>query len=91
MKKLVSVIITALLAISSQAQFPKRSLQARGLTCAMCNNTVNKALQNVSFVESVQSDIKNSAKMVCVQTGKTAECCSKGGVPANARVYHVTI
>lgn len=181
MKKLLSVVIIALWAIPSQAQFTKASLQATGLTCAMCSNAVNKALQNVSFVESVQPDIKNSAfnikfkqeaevnidaikdavedagfsigslhltgtfsglkiaddqhikigtdnfhfldvteqtldgertitvvdknyltakqfkkiisstNIACLQTGKTAECFSKGGVPANARVYHVTI
>jgi copper chaperone CopZ len=147
----------------------------------MCSNAINKALQKVSFVESVKSDIKNSAfdivfkqsaevnidalkdavedagfsvgslkvtgnfsevkvaaeqhvkignadfhfvsvaaqtlngentitvvdknfvsakqfkkissstKMACVQTGKSAGCCTKNGVPADARVYHVTI
>ena len=45
----------------SQAQFTKGTLQATGLTCAMCSNAINKALQKVSFVESVKSDIKNSA------------------------------
>ena len=32
-----------------------------------------------------------STKMSCVQTGKAASCCTKMGVPADARVYHVTI
>lgn len=46
---------------SVQAQFSKATLQATGLTCAMCSNAVNKALQKIPFVESVKSDIKNSA------------------------------
>ena len=61
MKKLLLILITALSAVSSDAQFSKATLQATGLTCAMCSNAINKALQNVSFVESVKSDIKNSA------------------------------
>ncbi len=167
--------------MQSNAQFSKGTLQATGLTCAMCSNAINKALQAVPFVESVKSDIKNSAfsivfkqnaeinidalkdavedagfaigslnltgkfdgvkiaddqhvkignsnfhfldvkeqtlsgestiivldknfvtakqfkkissssKMACVQTGKAAECCSKGGVTAGERIYHVTI
>jgi len=35
--------------------------------------------------------ISSSTKMTCVQTGKAASCCTKEGVPQNARVYHVTI
>ena len=50
-----------LLTVRLNAQFSKATLQATGLTCAMCSNAVNKALQKVSFVESVKSDIKNSS------------------------------
>lgn len=32
-----------------------------------------------------------SAKTGCVQTGKTSSCCSKEGMGAGERVYHVTI
>lgn len=61
MKKLSLLLIIALSVINSQAQFTKATLQATGLTCAMCSNAINKALQKVPFVESVKSDIKNSA------------------------------
>jgi copper chaperone CopZ len=44
-----------------QAQFTKANLQATGLTCAMCSNAINKALQHLPFVESVKADIKNSS------------------------------
>ena len=181
MKKLFIILLIALSAISVNAQFTKATLQATGLTCAMCSNAINKALMEVPFVESVKSDIKNSAfnivfkqgqevkidelrkavedagfsvgslkmtgsfndlkiendkhvaigkdvfhflnvndqlltgektitivdknfltsrqfkkfssatKMSCLQTGKAAACCVKEGVPAEARVYHVTI
>jgi len=181
MKTVLLCIAIAFVALPSTAQFSKAELQATGLTCAMCSNAINKALQGVPFVESVKADIKNSAfKMVfrenqavdidalkqavedagfsvgslkltgnfndlkvsndrhvqigntnfhflnvngqtlngestltvvdrnfvtakmfkkisattkhnCIQTGKTESCCTKEGMPANARVYHVTI
>jgi len=179
--KTLFIALFALAGVSASAQFTKASLQATGLTCAMCSNAINKALLEVPFVESVKPDIKNSAfnmvfkkdqkvkidalrkavedagfsvgslkmtgqfndvkvendkhveigdenfhflnttgqvldgektitivdknfltarqfkkfsnatKMSCVLTGKTAACCLKEGVPADARVYHVTI
>jgi copper chaperone CopZ len=61
MKKLLLIIATVFVSLLSQGQFTKANLQATGLTCAMCSNAINKALQKVSFVESVKSDIKNSA------------------------------
>lgn len=35
--------------------------------------------------------ISAASKMECVQTGKAGNCCTKDGISANARVYHVTI
>lgn len=32
-----------------------------------------------------------ATKMTCVKTGRAAGCCVEEGVPAQARVYHVTI
>lgn len=61
MKK--ATLLTAMLfgMLFSQAQFSRATLQATGLTCAMCSNAINKALQKLEFVESVRSDIKNSS------------------------------
>jgi copper chaperone CopZ len=61
MKKLLWILIMSMVALVSQAQFTKATLQATGLTCAMCSNAINKALQKLGTVESVNSDIKNSA------------------------------
>ena len=61
MKKLFIIGIFTLLIQRADAQFSKADLQATGLTCAMCSNAINKALQKVSYVESVESDIKNSS------------------------------
>ena|SRR5688572_24581179 len=181
MKTVLLFFAIAFVAVPSTAQFSKAELQATGLTCAMCSNAVNKALQAVPFVQAVKSDIKNSSfritfkenqemdidalkmavedagfsvgslkltgnfhdlkvendqhvqigntnyhflnvkeqtlsgestitvvdrsfvtakqfkkisastRLSCVQTGKAASCCTKEGIQANARVYHVTI
>jgi len=61
MKKLLLVLIMALSVAASQAQFTKATLQATGLTCAMCSNAINKALQKIPFIATVKSDIKNAA------------------------------
>ena len=59
--KTLFIALFALAGMSASAQFTKASLQATGLTCAMCSNAINKALLEVPFVESVKPDIKNSA------------------------------
>lgn len=181
MKKLLILIAIIFAMAPVFGQFSKATLQATGLTCAMCSNAINKALMQVPFIQSVKSDIKNSSfnivfkenssqdidairkavedagfsvgnlkltgsfnnisiendkhiefgkeafhfvsvspqvlngeqtitivdkdfltpkqykkysaatKLSCIETGKSASCCAKDGIAANARVYHVTI
>jgi copper chaperone CopZ len=69
MKKLMIISIMVMLVMESDAQFTKATLQATGLTCAMCSNAINKALQKVSFVETVKSDIKNSSFSIAFKQG----------------------
>ena len=45
----------------TQAQITKVTIQASGLTCSMCSNSINKALKSLSFVEKVDANIKNSS------------------------------
>jgi copper chaperone CopZ len=54
--------LTALaVSISLHAQkIVKVSLQASGLTCSMCSNSINKALKTVDFVEKVVPNIETS-------------------------------
>src|SRR5260221_9303498 len=61
MKRNIVLIVMLVAGLVSQAQFTKATLQASGLTCAMCNNAINKALKALSFVGSVKSDIKNAS------------------------------
>ena len=61
MKKLIIICIAVIVTLPLNAQFTRAALQATGLTCAMCSNAINKALQAIPFVASVKPDIKNSA------------------------------
>ena len=70
MKKLFFIAMIVAAGLSSHAQFTKATLQATGLTCAMCSNAINKALMEVPFVESVKSDIKNSAFNMVFKQGQ---------------------
>lgn len=59
--------------MQSQAQISKVSLQASGLTCSMCSKAVKKALEEVSFVEKVQVDIKNQQYNLSFKEGSTID------------------
>ena len=61
MKKIIIICLAVIAVFQSNGQFTKATLQATGLTCAMCSNAINKALQAKPFIQSVKSDIKNSA------------------------------
>ena len=49
-----------LITVAASAQIKSVSLQASGLTCSMCSKAIYKSLSAISFVQSVDSDIKNS-------------------------------
>lgn len=57
MKKILLLIAIAFSA-AANAQVTKVSLQASGLTCSMCSNSIYKALKTLDFVDKVDADIK---------------------------------
>lgn len=59
MKHLI-VIAFLLAGFTTQAQFRSGTLQAAGLTCAMCAKAIGESLKQLSFVESVKPEIKSS-------------------------------
>lgn len=63
------VIIAAFLAMSVQAQVSKVSLQASGLTCSMCSNSINKSLKSLDYVEKVMANIKTSTFDIVFKPG----------------------
>jgi copper chaperone CopZ len=59
MKKIIFLLMVLSFCLMAEAQITKASLTASGLTCSMCSKAVKEALEEVSFVEKVQVDIKN--------------------------------
>ena len=57
----ILIILLSVSSFSVSAQFSKASIQASGLTCAMCTKAINNALEKVAFVQSVKSDISSSS------------------------------
>jgi copper chaperone CopZ len=69
MKKVIFISIITLFAIQSMAQFKTGTLQAAGLTCAMCTKAINETLKELDFVQSVKADIKNSQFIIQFKEG----------------------
>jgi copper chaperone CopZ len=59
MKKIMILLMVLSFGVLANAQITKASLTASGLTCSMCSKAVKEAIEEVSFVEKVQVDIKN--------------------------------
>lgn len=69
--KQLFVIIAVLFAVSAKAQVSKVSLQASGLTCSMCSNSINKSLKSLDYVEKVMANIKTSTFDITFKPGAT--------------------
>ncbi|MFT3749940.1 MAG: heavy metal-associated domain-containing protein [Agriterribacter sp.] len=69
MKNILLIIAFAFVIVSAKSQVIKADLQAAGLTCSMCNKSINAALQSLIFVESVQSDINNNLFSIVFKPG----------------------
>ena len=59
MKKLIALPFLFVF-ITVSAQISKVSIQASGLTCSMCSNSINKAIRSLDYVQDVEANIKNS-------------------------------
>lgn len=57
MKSLLLFFAIAI-SLATKAQVTKVSLQASGLTCSMCSNSIHKALNTLDFVDKIDADIK---------------------------------
>ncbi|MEI9913260.1 MAG: heavy-metal-associated domain-containing protein [Bacteroidota bacterium] len=56
--KPILLFLVLVFSVATNAQVTKVSLQASGLTCSMCSNSINKALKTLDFVLRVDADIK---------------------------------
>ncbi len=70
-----NILLGVFLIVSTQltAQIKQATIQASGLTCSMCSKSIFKALNAVSFVKDVQSDIKNASFIVSFKENETID------------------
>lgn len=73
MKQILFVLVLLTSIQSAFAQYKKARLQASGLTCAMCSNAINKALQTLPFVESIETDLNLSAFEIQFKGGQQVD------------------
>ena len=55
------IFFSILFATTLSAQVKKVTIQASGLTCSMCSNSINKSLKSLPNVEKVMANIKTSS------------------------------
>ncbi|HEX8357622.1 MAG TPA: heavy-metal-associated domain-containing protein [Segetibacter sp.] len=62
--KTLLCLLTILFFKTATAQVTKVSLQASGLTCSMCSNSIYKSLKTINFIDKVEPNIKTSTFVV---------------------------
>jgi len=73
MKNLFLVAVFASVSFAVNAQIKNANLQASGLTCSMCSNSIFKSLKKIAFVESVESDVENSSFQITFKTNENVD------------------
>jgi len=74
MKKLLLVVSILVIAVTNlSAQFKSASLQAAGLTCAMCTKAINNEVAALPFVKKVDVDIKSSTFVIDFREGANVD------------------
>lgn len=73
MKKCILLLIVIVTCVTGYSQFSKASLQASGLTCAMCSKAVKVALEKVSFVKEVKVNIKQQEYFIVFKENSEAD------------------
>ena len=71
--KAIFLFIAIAFSVATNAQVTKVSLQASGLTCSMCSNSINKALKTLDFVHRVDADIKTYTFEILFKANSTVD------------------
>ena len=71
--KNILLLLMVCISMAASAQITKVSIQASGLTCSMCSNSINKALKTLDFVEKIESDIKTYTFVLSFKPNSTVD------------------
>ena len=72
-KKLLILLVGIAITVVSSAQITKATLQASGLTCAMCARAVYQNLESLPFIEKVDTDLNASSFLLIFKTGMNVD------------------
>lgn len=72
MKKLLTGFFI-LVFLQVQSQVKSLTLQASGLTCSMCSNSINKALKTINYVDKVKANISTSSFEITLKPGAVVD------------------
>jgi copper chaperone CopZ len=74
MKKFLLILLAFLFSSAViNAQITKASLQASGLTCALCSKSIYDNLKQLSFVDSVDTDLNASVFLISFKPGSVVD------------------
>jgi len=71
--KTLFLFLAISISVAANAQVTKVSLQASGLTCSMCSNSINKALKTLRFVDNIDPDIQTSTFEITFKRGSNVD------------------
>jgi len=72
MKK-IFLIAAIVYSVAANSQVTKVNLQASGLTCSMCSNSINKALKSLDFVDKIDANIRTSTFEIKFKEGSKVD------------------
>jgi copper chaperone CopZ len=64
MKKYAFIVLMSFVSTVARCQIHHASLQASGLTCAMCARSVYKSLESIPFIQQIDTDLEGSKFML---------------------------
>ena len=73
MKNIIITLVLVIATMQINAQISSANLQASGLTCSMCSNSIFKALKKIDFVEGVESDVENSTFKILFKANESVD------------------
>ena len=71
--KTLLLFLAITISIAAGAQVTKVSLQASGLTCSMCSNSINKSLKTLAFVDNVDPNVQTSTFEITFKQGSNVD------------------
>jgi copper chaperone CopZ len=60
MKKIIIAFLSVFILLQAEARITKIEFQASGLTCSMCSKAIHKALEPLSFIADIKTDLNKN-------------------------------